>query len=182
MFRWYKNAEKCYVYLPDVSNDSRRWKSTFRKSRWFTRGWTLQELIAPASVEFFSREKEGLGDKESLEQTIHEITGIPVDALRGHPPSDFSVDDRFSWGAKRNTTREEDAAYCLLGIFGIHMPMIYGERGEQAMKRLRWEIQRAMKDEERIKEIHEWLSAQDPATNYYKALRQREEKTGIWFP
>jgi hypothetical protein len=92
MFRWYRNATRCYVYLSDVSSPSfdtneecnpRPWESDFRKSRWFTRGWTLQELLAPASVEFFSRERKRLGDKSSLKQQIHEITGIPDSALQG---------------------------------------------------------------------------------------------------
>ncbi len=92
MFRWYQNARKCYVYLSDVSTNQHNdpdglsraeWKSQFRKSRWFTRDWTLQELIAPASVVFYSTEHERLGDKTSLEQQIHEITGIPITALRG---------------------------------------------------------------------------------------------------
>ena len=135
MFRWYRDAAKCYVYLSDVSindydqNDqfSQSWESAFRESRWFTRGWTLQELIAPASVEFFSREGKRLGDKKSLERQIHEITGIAVQALQGSPLSDFSVAERMSWAEKRETKRKEDKAYSLLGIFDIHMPLIYGE-------------------------------------------------------
>ncbi|KAI9870748.1 MAG: Vegetative incompatibility protein HET-E-1, partial [Watsoniomyces obsoletus] len=93
MFRWYRNAVKCYVYLSDVSarkrdkNDQTRrtWEPAFRNSRWFTRGWTLQELLAPKSVRFFSREGDLLGDKMMLEQQIHEITGVPITALRGKP-------------------------------------------------------------------------------------------------
>jgi hypothetical protein len=100
MFRWYHNAGKCYVYLSDVSisgsinkDQSSRWtwEPAFQKSRWFTRGWTLQELIAPASVEFFSVEGERLGDKKSLERQIHEITGITAQVLQGGPLSQFSV-------------------------------------------------------------------------------------------
>ncbi|KAH8691698.1 heterokaryon incompatibility protein-domain-containing protein, partial [Phaeosphaeriaceae sp. PMI808] len=148
MFRWYQNAERCYVYLPDVSRCiadgdselSQRWKPAFRKSRWFTRGWTLQELIAPASVEFFCREETCLGNKQSLEQTLYEITGIAVEALRGRPLPLFSMEERFSWAAKRTTARGEDAAYCLLGIFGIHMPLIYGEGRKGAFNRLQKEI------------------------------------------
>jgi len=90
MFRWYHNAAKCYVYLSDVSIGGSienglfsqwAWKAAFQKSRWFTRGWTLQELIAPASVEFFTMEGKRLGDRKSLEQQIHEITGITFTAL-----------------------------------------------------------------------------------------------------
>jgi Heterokaryon incompatibility protein (HET) len=128
MFRWYRSATRCYVYLSDVSSpafdtdDSPSdlpFESAFRASRWFTRGWTLQELLAPSSVQFFSREGNRLGDKRSLQQQIHEITGIPVQALQEEAfLSQFSVDERLSWSRNRQTTRKEDAAYCLLGIFG----------------------------------------------------------------
>jgi hypothetical protein len=155
MFRWYHNAGKCYVYLSDVSisgsinkDQSSRWtwEPAFQKSRWFTRGWTLQELIAPASVEFFSVEGERLGDKKLLERQIHEITGITAQALQGDPLSHFSVNERLSWAAKRKTKREEDAAYSLLGIFDIHMPLIYGEGREKALIRLYKEIEESSKD------------------------------------
>src|SRR5256884_1136969 len=122
MFRWYQKAAKCYVHLSDVPTRKQKasdqlseytWESDFRNSRWFTRGWTLQELLAPTSVEFFSVEGQRLGDKKSLEQTLHEITGIAIQALRRSPLSRFSVDERMSWAAKRQTKREEDAAYSL---------------------------------------------------------------------
>lgn len=103
------------------------WELAFQRSRWFTRGWTLQELIALTSVEFFSMEGERLGDKRSLERQIQEITGITAQALQGGTLSHFSVNERMSWAARRETKREEDAAYSLLGIFDIHMPLIYGE-------------------------------------------------------
>jgi hypothetical protein len=145
MFRWYQDAAQCYVYLSDVlrprsdsaDKSSEPWESAFRKSTWFTRGWTLQELIAPASVDFFSKEGELLGNKASLERSICEITGIPVNALRGSPLSDFSVAERMSWAERRETTRKEDQAYSLLGIFDVYMPLIYGEGKEHAFKRLR---------------------------------------------
>jgi hypothetical protein len=139
MFRWYQNATKCYVYLPDVSRPrtysdgyNEDWESTFRKSEWFRRGWTLQELIAPASVDFFCKDKELLGNKVSLEQYICEVTGIPSRALRGCPLSDFSVAERFSWAASRETFRQEDKAYSLLGIFDVFMPLIYSEGKDKA--------------------------------------------------
>ncbi|RFU30805.1 hypothetical protein B7463_g5540, partial [Scytalidium lignicola] len=123
MFRWYRDGAKCYVYLSDVSisdtyNQSSQlpWESAFRKSRWFTRGWTLQELIAPAVVEFFSMEGDILGNKQSLERHIQDITGIPAKALRGSPLSDFTVLERMTWFGLRKTTRPEDEAYSLLGI------------------------------------------------------------------
>ena len=151
MFCWYRNAAKCYVYLTDVSRPTLdadvglSWESSFRKSRWFKRGWTLQELIAPALVEFFSKEGERLGSKKSLERHVHEVTGIPVKALRGSPLSDFSVPERMLWAEDRDTTRKEDKAYSLLGIFDVHMPLIYGEGREKAFNRLREEIDRASK-------------------------------------
>jgi hypothetical protein len=146
MFRWYQNAATCYVYLSDVSmvkhtlSSEPKWESAFRRSQWFTRGWTLQELLAPRSVEFFSRDGKRLGDKGSLEQQIHEITGIAVQALRGSPLSQFSDDERRSWAEKRETTIEEDLAYCLLGIFGVFLPLIPGEGKEHAFRRLQDEI------------------------------------------
>jgi hypothetical protein len=144
MFRWYQKAEKCYVYLSDVacgedSEGMQRWKPAFRKSRWFTRGWTLQELIAPRTVEFYSSDGSYLGNKETLEQTVHEITDIPIRALQDEPFR-FSLKDRESWLGTRETTIEEDSAYCLLGIFDIHLPLIYGEGRDHAMRRLRKEI------------------------------------------
>ena len=150
MFRWYRDATRCYVYLSDVSVDDhdnqshRAWESDFRKSRWFTRGWTLQELLAPASVEFFSREGKLLGDKKSLERQIHEITGIPVEALRGSHLSNFTPHERMSWAAKRETKRKEDKAYSLLGIFEVYMPLMYGE-GDNAFSRLKEEVEKISK-------------------------------------
>jgi len=149
MFRWYRNAKKCYVYLTDVSAPScegvvqpsqSTWEATFRNSRWFTRGWTLQELIAPAIVEFFSKERTRLGDKKSLEKPIHEITHIPIQALRGNPFSDFSVAEREKWAAQRQTSEEEDLVYCLLGLCEVSMPPIYGEGREKALFRLTDEV------------------------------------------
>jgi hypothetical protein len=152
MFRWYQNAVKCYVYLSDVSspvldtNDKPSQlpcESAFRNSKWFTRGWTLQELLAPDLVEFFSREGNRLGDKRSLERQIREITGVDISALQGTPLSQFGVDERLSWAENRQTTRREDKAYSLLGIFDIQMPLLYGEGREKALKRLREEIDKA---------------------------------------
>ncbi len=105
MFRWYRNATRCYVYLSDVSTKKRKmgkslketWELDFRESRWFTRGWTLQELLAPVSVEFFSRERSRLGDKCSLEQQIYEITNISYSALQGDCLSQFSFEERMRW-------------------------------------------------------------------------------------
>lgn len=156
MFRWYRDATKCYVHLADVSRPAGHapdklgqplWEPAFRKSRWFTRGWTLQELLAPAVVEFFSKEGEKLGDKESLKRHISDVTGIPVRAFQGSPLSDWSITERLSWQKSRETTREEDQAYSLLGIFDVSMPVLYGEGREKAFQRLRVEIDKASKGE-----------------------------------
>jgi Heterokaryon incompatibility protein (HET) len=152
MFSWYKGAKKCYVFLSDVAwsgHDNARsppeWELKFRSSRWFTRGWTLQELLAPTLVEFFSRDNRKLGNKKSLERQINDVTGISVLALQGHPLSEFSVDDRMAWAVKRKTKRPEDEAYCLLGIFDVSMPLIYGERRDRAFRRLEDEIAKALR-------------------------------------
>jgi hypothetical protein len=153
MFLWYRKATKCYVFISDVSKGlgnedddllQSAWKSAFRKSSWFTRGWTLQELIAPTLVEFFSCEGQPLGDRISMEQQLHEITGIAIRALQGDPLSTFSFDEIMFWAKDRNTTRKEDKAYCLLGIFDIHLPLIYGE-GDKAFIRLEEEINKHSK-------------------------------------
>jgi hypothetical protein len=187
MFRWYQNARRCYVFLSDVKNDALEddGESVFRQSRWFKRGWTLQELLAPRSVEFFSKEGVRLGDKESLKHTIHEITGIPLKALLWTELSEFDVAERFSWAADRQTTEEEDGAYCLFGIFGVHLPLIYGEGKENALERLRSAAilkyeGRNDDQEEKLNKICSWLSAPDPTTNYHKAHKQRQAETGLW--
>ncbi len=156
MFRWYKNAVKCYVYLSDVSipddnveNDScLDFESVFRTARWFTRGWTVQELLVPSSVEFFSAEYKRLGDKFSLERLIHEITGIRIEVLRDYDLTRFSINECVSWAAKRETKHEEDMAYSLLGFFGIFLPLIYGEGRENAFRRLREEASRSVTSHE----------------------------------
>ncbi|KAJ2988239.1 hypothetical protein NUW58_g4084 [Xylaria curta] len=120
--------------------DSFAWEWAFRKSRWFTRGWTLQELIAPSLVDFFSAEGQRLGDKKSLDRQIHEITGIATAALRGDPLSDFSRRAKMSWAEGRTTKLEEDRAYSLIGIFEISLSPIYGEGVKLALRRLEEEI------------------------------------------
>jgi hypothetical protein len=97
-------------------------------------------------VTFYSREGELLGDKHSLKVTIHEITGIPNDALSGKQVFEFNVAERFSWAKKRNTIREEDGAYCLFSMFGCHLPLIYSEGKEKALNRLKKEIEAASED------------------------------------
>lgn len=147
MYRWYQKSTVCFAYLSDVSSQGGNsqqsppaWDKALRKSRWFTRGWTLQELLAPASVEFFSEDSVCLGNKKSLEQQIHDITGIHALALRGGVLSQFDIEERFRWTESRTTSREEDLSYCLFGIFDISLPVIYGEGKNRAQRRLRQEI------------------------------------------
>jgi hypothetical protein len=158
MFQWYRNATRCYVYLRDVSISADEanvqrcpypWESAFRQSKWFTRGWTLQELIAPPSVEFFSVQGTRLGDKNSLEQRISDVTGIPHRALRGDDLDGFTVDERLLWAQNRQTKRQEDRAYCLMGMFAVFMPLLYGE-GEQAFARLMEGIKKKLADRAKL--------------------------------
>ncbi|KAL6154048.1 hypothetical protein ACJBU6_07336 [Exserohilum turcicum] len=150
MFQWYKNAARCYVFLSDVSVSTATepversdWEASFHDSVWFTRGWTLQELIAPVSVEFFSCEGHCIGDKTSLDQLIHETTGIPLRALRNCPLDEFTTSKRERWAENRSTKEEEDIVYCLLGILGVSMPTAYGEGEESARSRLQAELEGA---------------------------------------
>jgi hypothetical protein len=155
MFNWYRNSAKCYVYLPDVSIgggtqdalSDQTWKTAFQQSRWFTRGWTLQELIAPTVVEFYCAEGQRLGDRESMVHLLHNITGINVEALLQRPLHSFSIEERMSWRRQRKTKREEDAAYSLLGIFDVQMSLIYGEGQKKALARLQREIKIQTVDE-----------------------------------
>ena len=140
----------CYVYLVDmpfnaVDRQTRTISSEFEKSEWFTRGWTLQELIAPSMVIFFDREWQEIGTKSSLQPIISKITGIPETILQGADLECASIAQRMSWASKRNTTRVEDVAYCLMGIFGVNMAMLYGE-GERAFTRLQEEIMKVSDD------------------------------------
>jgi WD40 repeat protein len=145
MFRWYQNAARCYVFLSDVSIGKRKsdsehleypWMVAFRASRWFTRGWTLQELLAPKSVEFFSKEWRRLGDKTSLQQCVCEATRIPIKALKGAPLSQFSVNERLKWNEHRKTKLPEDRAYSLMGILGVYISPFDGEGASGAFTRL----------------------------------------------
>jgi hypothetical protein len=141
MFRWYKNSTTCYAYLEDVLPEGPR----FVGSRWFTRGWTLQELIAPTDVLFFDRDWNDIGTRESLKGSIEKVTGIPEPVLMNRPLREHCVAEIMSWAADRRTTRIEDRVYSLLGLFGVNMPLIYGE-GENAFLRLQLEIMKNTTD------------------------------------
>ncbi|CZR68086.1 uncharacterized protein PAC_17985 [Phialocephala subalpina] len=149
MFQYYQNSKVCYAYLSDVSSVGQinAENSDFARSRWFTRGWTLQELIAPKDLVLYSKDWIALGNKEELCDIIAKVTRIDPTALRGQPLHTYSVAKRMSWAASRDTTRQEDIAYCLLGIFGVNMPMLYGEGCTKAFTRLQEEILKEYDDQ-----------------------------------
>jgi hypothetical protein len=166
MFRWYRRATKCYAYLADVSafeqntacrseaveqdtasqseagkqntvrQSERTWQSSLQASQWFLRGWTLQELLAPRTVEFFSRDCVQLGDKTTLQDVINAITGISVEALQGRRLTSFSKQERFAWMERRTTKHPEDKVYALQGIFEVELVIQYGEGWASARAKL----------------------------------------------
>ncbi|KAK3329285.1 hypothetical protein B0H66DRAFT_634487 [Apodospora peruviana] len=152
MFSWYQGAAVCYVHLEDVQYQDykqgyRTWEHDFIRSRWFTRGWTLQELVAPRRVVFYAKGWEWLGTKADLAQSIEKVTKIDEKVLRD--PSQIEktcLARRMTWASQRKTTRPEDVAYSLMGIFGVSMPLLYGEGGESAFIRLQEEIMRTSDD------------------------------------
>ncbi|KAK4443821.1 HET-domain-containing protein [Podospora aff. communis PSN243] len=168
MYEWYAKSTVCYAFLEDFSfqdaslgdahsddtssenSESLRLPSALyfqlSQCRWFTRGWTLQELIAPKRIVFFDKDWIEFGDRSDLTDDISAITGIDVVTLAGFSPRRQSVAYRMSWASRRTTTRPEDLAYCLLGVFGVNMPMLYGEGGERAFIRLQEEILRKSDD------------------------------------
>ncbi|KAI6118346.1 heterokaryon incompatibility protein-domain-containing protein [Pisolithus sp. B1] len=159
MYRWYHNAQICYVYLNDVDESALPTSQNFIRfggsngwPEWFSRGWTLQELIAPTELEFFNKSWVSIGTKQDLTSTLEDITRIPQDVLRDVKALSStdswerpSVAQIMSWAADRKTTRVEDRAYSLMGLFGVNMPMLYGE-GSKAFQRLQLEIIRATSD------------------------------------
>lgn len=149
MYEWYEISAVCFVHLADVdvNDDPSGPNSQFRKSRWHRRGWTLQELIAPRYVLFFSKDWQLIGTKVSLAPVLHEITGIDTLVLLHQIPVDVvSVAQRMQWASARETTRVEDEAYSLMGIFNVHMATIYGE-GRHAFIRLQEEILKHTNDQ-----------------------------------
>lgn len=149
MFSWYKNAATCYAYLADVERappvQSTIYDDHFCGSRWFTRGWTLQELLAPREMVFYAKDWSRIGTRSGMAGEISEATEIPAAYMWGSPLAQASVAQKMSWISKRETTRIEDVAYCMLGIFDINMPLLYGE-GPKAFTRLQEEIIRTSTD------------------------------------
>ena len=148
MFRYYSDAEVCYAFLSDVNPDDVAYSlpDKFKASRWFTRGWTLQELIAPGVVEFYNSKWESIGSREKLLDLVVDITGISESYFATGDLTKFSAAEKLSWAAERTTTRTEDVAYSLLGLLDINMPLLYGE-GTRAFLRLQEEILRQYADD-----------------------------------
>jgi len=166
MFRWYRDAAICYAFLSDYRSSSRQKREGGLRSRWFTRGWTLQELIAPDDLEFYDATWKLCGHRIDLSAEVARVTGIDECVLQRHgrkaercnssgPVSVWQIDElllrygvstKMSWAARRQTTRPEDIAYCLLGIFDVNMPLLYGEGGTKAFRRLQEEIARRSQD------------------------------------
>lgn len=149
MYHWHKD-QLCYAYLGDVTHAGHHVPtergSAFAESQWFKRGWTLQELVAPSCVVFFDQTWRYMGTRSDFKDSIAQITGIDVEILDGGDPALCSIAKRMSWASKRETTRVEDIAYCLMGLFGINMPLIYGER-HKAFIRLQTEIMKSSEDQ-----------------------------------
>jgi hypothetical protein len=176
MFRWYRRAAKCYVYLSDVVatknvSNGEAWEE-FQKSRWFTRGWTLQELLAAKRADFFDTHGAHIGDTHTLSRRIQLTTGIPPTALRGQSLQSFSIEQRLSWARYRQTKREEDAAYSLLGIFDISMPLVYGEGRDKAYHRLLTEIEASGQTRKLNEKYRQYLASKEPSYQYDETRMQ----------
>lgn len=135
MFRWYQLGKICFAHLSDIEVGR-----AVELSLWFSRAWTLQELIAPHQLQFYSKDWQPLGSKSELADVISARTGIPQDVLRYKVNIyNLPVAQRMSWARRRKSRRVEDIAYSLLGIFDVNMPLLYGE-GKKAFRRLQEEI------------------------------------------
>jgi hypothetical protein len=147
MMAWYRKASVCYAYLADVEDHDK-----MHKSRWHTRGWCLQELFAPTKMYFFDRDWNEIGERNDLRTEIARGTGIGDGFLPDPGEHRYTTwraacaATKMSWMARRTTTRVEDMAYCMLGLFDVNMPLLYGE-GERAFERLQLEILRQTDDE-----------------------------------
>ena len=165
---WYKQASVCYVYLDDIPPGFYPEPGApFPATLWATRGWTLQELLAPLRVKFYAVDWTKLGSKQKLSYALAQLTGIDEDSLlQTRSLEAANIAKRMSWAAQRFTTRPEHIAYCLMGIFSVNMPMLYG-KGDKAFLRLQEEIMKVSDDhslfawvDEKASDLeHQWLLA-----------------------
>lgn len=149
MFAWYKKAKICYAFMPDVSTGGDfELADGFDQSEWFERGWTLQELIAPTEVVFYDKQWQLIGKRSTMARNLSRITKIDEGVLTGLVELNYvSIAKRMSWASDRKTTRREDIAYCLAGLFDVNMTTLYGEGSEKAFRRLQEEIMKDSDDE-----------------------------------
>ena len=170
MFNWYARAQICFAYLSDVATSTPgEWDnmdfvtSTFGRSRWFTRGWTLQELLASKNLTFMDQNWNEIGTKDKLVEALTTVTRIRPRHLVAPSSLDevystaTSIAEKMSWASERKTTRPEDIAYCLLGLFGVNMTLLYGEGGGRAFLRLQMTLIAVSADES----IFAWSPAPD---------------------
>ncbi|KAL4069061.1 hypothetical protein J3A83DRAFT_4053854, partial [Scleroderma citrinum] len=164
-YAWYQNAEVCYVYLDDVdgTEDPEAEDSTFRRCKWFKRSWTLQELLAPENLFFFASNWSMIGTKAGLANVISSMTGIHCDALL-YPKRIpfFSVAARMSWACGRKSSKGEDRVYSLMGLFGVHLPILYGEGARKAFLKLQHKIIKTSDDQS----ILAWRSVSSPSSHH----------------
>ncbi|KAI5989363.1 hypothetical protein EDD15DRAFT_1321540 [Pisolithus albus] len=143
MFGWYRRSALTIVYLSDIPNTR-----SFGASEWFRRGWTLQELLAPQTILFYTQDwslyKNHVGSNHKVNANVIEelerATGIDPRFLIEFSPGMDDARSRLQWASRRHTTRPEDIAYSLFGIFDLHLPVLYGESAEKALGRLLVEI------------------------------------------
>lgn len=179
MFRWYRNSHTCVTYLSDFQlRPDQQLESNLRRSQWFRRGWTLQELIAPERVEFYDSNWRYIGNKQGLAPVISKITGISEALLGGSRDlKTYSCAQKMSWAANRRTTRPEDRAYSLLGLFGVNLPLIYDGHGDRAFKRLQEEIIKSSTDQS----IFAWVQ-HGPSPFDYIGPRIFDERCSVLAP
>lgn len=189
MFKWYQNAELCLAYLEDVKTVED--KTSFQKSEWFRRGWTLQELVAPRTVVFLTEKWQVIGNKGAssshyngsatgpgLEKDIATVTGISEEILHKYEASVALTDaEKISWMDCRMTSREEDMSYALYGILGVTLGANYGEGQQGARRRLLASLQER---EAEFVQIKNWIAPPDPWTNHNTARNQYQPQTGSW--
>lgn len=162
-YTWFQNAQVCYVYLDDVdgSEDLEKESSTFRRSRWFKRAWTLPELLAPQNSFFLSSNWSMIGTKVGLATVISDITGIHRDAiLYPNRVPFFSIAARMSWAKGRKSSKGEDRVYALMGLFGVNLPIVYGEGEKKTFIKLQHSIMRTSDDQS----ILAWQSVSSPSS------------------
>ncbi|KAH7073575.1 heterokaryon incompatibility protein-domain-containing protein, partial [Paraphoma chrysanthemicola] len=189
MFRWYREAAICYAFLEDVrraasiGQDVLQLWPNFQSARWFSRGWTLQELLAPAKeFRFYGEDWQLIGTREELAMVISQATNIDRDAIYSWSSEEYirhaSIARKMSWAANRETTREEDIAYSLLGLFDVNMPLLYGEGGSRAFERLQEEMMKRGTDHSFLVWGDAWDARTSMSNNIHFLARHPRQFSG----